>query len=46
MIQTSINQAPLQCRDIEIGGELGEKLVAILKTPLMVRGHFGDANVQ
>jgi hypothetical protein len=35
-----------QCRYIRIGGELGEKLGAILKTPLMVRGHFGDANAK
>ena len=35
-----------QCRCIRIGGELGEKLGAILKTPLIVRGHFGDANAK
>jgi hypothetical protein len=43
MILTIVQQDPGEV-SVAIGGELGKKLGTILKTPLKVRGHLGDAN--
>ena len=42
--QTCARRGLLQCQPTQIGEEPGEKLMAILKTPLMLRGRFGNVS--
>ena len=46
IILTCIHQDPRWRMWVKIGGELGEKLGTILKTPLMMRGRLDDANAR